>query len=45
MSVLEQNTTRKKRVDENVTELEFNTGNSKKYELEAIWDNAIYAME
>ena len=45
MSLLEQNTTRKERVDKNVTELEFDTGDSEEYKVEAIWDSAVYAME
>ena len=45
MSLLEQDTTRKKQVDKNVTELEFDAGNSKEYKVEAIWENAVYAME
>ena len=45
MSLLEQNTTRKKRVDENIIELEFNAGNSKEYKVEAIRDNVVYAKE
>ena len=32
-------------MDVNVTELEFDAGNSEKYKLEAIWDNAFHAME
>ena len=37
ISLLEQDTTRKKRVDKKVTELDFDAGdNSKKYKLEAI---------
>ena len=32
-------------MDENVTELEFDAGNRKKYELEAIWDSAVYRMK
>ena len=43
MLLLEQNTTRKGRIDEKVTKLEFEAGNSKEYKVEAIWDNAIYA--
>ena len=43
VSLLEQDTTRKEQV-EKVPEL--NTGNnSKKYEIEAIWDSAVYTME
>ena len=41
--MLEQNTTRKERVDKKGTELEFEVGNSKKYKLKAIWDSTIYA--
>ena len=36
VSLLEQDTTRKERVDKNVTELEFDTGDSEEYEVEAI---------
>ena len=43
LSLLEQDTTKKYRVDKRVTELE--TGNSKEYKIEAIWDNAVYANE
>ena len=45
VSLLEQDTTRKEQVDENVTELEFDAGNSKDYEVEAIRDSTVYAME
>ena len=43
MSQLEYDTTKKVRVDENVTEL--NIGNSEEYEVEAIWNSAVYAKE
>ena len=43
MSLLEQDTTKKERVDEQVTELE--AGNSKEYEVEAIQDSAVYASK
>ena len=43
MSLLEQDTTKKEWVDEQVTELE--AGDSKKYEVEAIWDSAVYASK
>ena len=43
MSLLEQNITRKEQVDKKVTELEFEADNSKKYEVEAIRDSAVYA--
>ena len=45
MSLLEQDTTKKGQMDENVTELEFEAGNSEEYEVEAIWDSAVYANE
>ena len=45
VSLLEQNTTRKEQVDKNVTELEFNNGNSEAYEVEAIKDSAVYAKK
>ena len=41
MLLLEQDTTKKERVDKQVTELE--AGDSEEYEVEAIWDSAIYA--
>ena len=45
MSLLEQDTTRKERVDKKVTELDFEAGNSKKYKVEAIRDNIVYTNE
>ena len=45
MSLLEQNTTRKERVDEKVTELDFEAGNSKEYQIEAIQNSAVYIWE
>ena len=45
VSLLEQGTTRKERVDENMTELEFDAGHSEEYEVEAIRDSAVYAKE
>ena len=45
MSLLEQDTTRKERVDTRVKELELGAGNSKEYKVEAIWDSAIYASK
>ena len=44
MSLLEQDTTRKGRVHEENKE-ELNVGNEGEYEVEAIWDSAIYARE
>ena len=45
MSLLEQDTTKKKWVDKRVTELELKAGNNKEYKVEAIWDSAVYASE
>ena len=44
MSLLEQDTTRKGRVDENATELDAGE-DSGEYEVEAIRDSAVYARE
>ena len=44
MSLLEQNTTRKGRVDE-TTQLDFKAGDNEEYEVEGIWDSAVYVME
>ena len=41
--MLEQNSIRKEKVDKNFIELD--AGKSEKYEIEAIWDNAVYAEE
>ena len=41
----EQDNTRKERVDKNVTQLEFDAGNSKEYKVEVIQDSTVYAME
>ena len=43
MLLLEQDTTKKERVNKKVTELEFEAGNSKKYEIEVIWNSIVYA--
>ena len=46
MSLLEQNTTRKGRVDKKVRQIEFNAGNDgEEYKVETIWDSALYAKE
>ena len=44
MSLLEQDTTKKGRVDE-TTQMDFETGDNEEYEVEGIWDSAVYAME
>ena len=43
--LLKQDTTRKERMDENVTKLEFDAGDSKEYKVEAIWNSTVYAIE
>ena len=46
MSLLEQNTTGKRRVDKKILQLEFeNNGKCEEYEVEAICNSAIYAKE
>ena len=45
VSLLEQDTTKKEQVDEKVTELDFKAGDSEEYEIEAIWDSAVYAKK
>ena len=45
MSLLEQDITRKERVDNRVTKLKFEAGNSEEYKVEIIWNSAVYASE
>ncbi len=46
MSLLEQDTTRKGRVDETTSRLEFeNESDSEEYKVEAIHDSVVYARE
>ena len=46
MLLLEQDNTKKERVDENAaTQLEFKAGNDKEYKVEGIRDSAVYSME
>ena len=46
MSLLEQDTTKKRRVDKEVRQIEFDNGNnSGEYKVEAIWDSVVYARE
>ena len=47
MSLLEQDTTRKKQVDEEIRQIEFNAGDdeSGEYKVEAIRDSAVYVRE
>ena len=43
--LLEQDTTRKGQMDEEVRQMEFDAGDNEEYEVEAIWDSAVYARE
>ena len=43
VSLLEQDTTKKRWLDDNMTE--FETGNNEEYKVEAIWDSTVYAKE
>ena len=45
VSLLEQDITRKKQVDNKVTKLDFEAGKSEEYKIEAIWDSAVYVRE
>ena len=45
MSLLEQDTTRKRRVDKDTTKLDAGDNKSGEYEVEAIWGSAVYANE
>ena len=45
VSLLEQNTIKNERVDENVTKLEFDAGDKEKYKVKAIRDSAIYVKK
>ena len=42
VSLLEQDTTRKRRVSEKVLELDAGDKDSEEYKVEAIWDSAVY---
>ena len=45
MSLLEQDTTRKERMNKQMKELELETGDSEEYEVEAIRNSAVYASK
>ena len=45
VSLLQQDITKKERINKNMTELEFDAGNSKKYKVKAIRDSVIYAKK
>lgn len=40
--LLEQNTKKKKRVDKNITHLEFKANNNEEYKIEGICDSVVY---
>ena len=45
MSMLEQNTTKKRQIDKKISELDISNKDDKEYKVGAIWDNAIYVEE
>ena len=45
MSLLEKDTTKKRQVDGNATELDIDNNDSGKYKMKAIWDSAVYTKE
>ena len=45
VSLLEQDTTKKGRVNDTQLDFEFEVGNEKEYEVDGIWDSAVYARE
>lgn len=45
MSILEQNTTNREQIDDITDKLEFGSNNSKKYDVEAIYDSMGYTTE
>ena len=45
MSLLKQDTTTKEQVDEKVTKLDFEAGNSKEYKVKAIRDSKVYSRQ
>ena len=45
VSLLEQDTTKKGQVNDTQLNFEFEAGNNKEYEIDGIWDSAVYAKE
>ena len=45
ISLLEQDITKKRRVDENVTKLDASKDDSEEYKVEVIWKNEVYIRE
>ena len=45
VSLLEQDPTKKERMNENVTELKFDASNNEEYKVEVIWNSIVYAKK
>ena len=45
VSLLEQNTTKKGRVNDMLLDSKFEAGDNKEYEVDGIWDSAVYSKE
>ena len=45
VSLLEQDTTKKERIDKQVKKLELEADDGEEYKVEAIWNNAVYASK
>ena len=45
VSLLEQDTTKKERVNDTQLDFEFEAGNNEKYEVDGIWDSTVYAKK
>ena len=43
--MLEQNTTKKRQVNDKQPDFEFEAGNNKEYKIDGIWDSAVYAKK
>ena len=43
--MLEQNTTKKGRVNDTKLNFEFKAGNNKEYKVDGIWDSTVYIRE
>ena len=45
MSLLKQNTTKKRRVNKNMTKLNIGDDHNSEYKVRVIWDNVVYVKE
>ena len=45
MFLLEQNTTKKRLVNDKQLDFEFEANNNKKYKVDGIWNSAVYTRE